>query len=564
MSKPFSIPVLLFFSIFFGVACDAKGTNNDYARISTNGKAAVASVNPLATAAGIKAIQDGGNAIDAAVAVAYTLGVVDTHNSGIGGGCFILIRWADGTVEAIDGREMAPAQAHKDMFLVNGEVDREASKTGALAIGIPGSVAALDFIQRKGGKLKLADVVVPAAELAEKGFAIDATFEKRQGRAVDTLKQFPASAAIFLGKEGQQLREGDVLVQKDLGHTYRQIAKHGPEYFYKGEFAKAVDTWMKQNKGLVRYEDFVNYTIKQREPVVSQFAGYTLYGFPPPSSGGVHVAQILNILNEFPLTTLSEAERYHVLAEAMKPAFADRAYWLGDPDYVKVPKGLIDVDYAKKLAANINLKKTTVVEDHGVPPASGTDFFEQLNKHTTHIATADADGNWVAITTTINTSYGSKVVIPGTGVVMNNQMDDFSAKEGVPNAFNLIGAFANSVQPGKRPLSSMSPTIVMKDKQAVMTVGAAGGPTIINQVVQAIVNHLALGMSLEDAIAQYRIHHQWTPDRIIAEGAMPDEVKKALEALGHEVQTWERFGATQAIAQKNGKFTAVSEPRIQQ
>jgi gamma-glutamyltranspeptidase/glutathione hydrolase len=209
------------------------------------------------------------------------------------------------------------------------------------------------------------------------------------------------------------------------------------------------------------------------------------------------------------------------------------------------------------------LKKTTVVEDHGTPPAKDSDFFEQLNKHTTHIATADAEGNWVAITTTINTSYGSKVVIPGTGVVMNNQMDDFSAKEGVPNAFNLVGAFANSVQPGKRPLSSMSPTIVMKNNQPVMTVGAAGGPTIINQVVQAIVNHLVLGMSLEDAIAQYRIHHQWTPDRMIAEGAMPEEVKQALEVLGNEVQTWERFGATQAIAQKNGKFVAVSEPRIQ-
>lgn len=283
----------------------------------------------------------------------------------------------------------------------------------------------------------------------------------------------------------------------------------------------------------------------------------------PPSSGGVHVAQIMNVLNNFELGKLSVTDRYHLLAEAMKPAFADRAYWLGDPDYVKVPRALFDENYNKSQAEKIDMKKATPVSGHGTPPSADKDFFEQLNKHTTHIATADAEGNWVAITTTINTSYGSKVVIPGTGVVMNNQMDDFSAKEGVPNAFNLVGAFANSVQAGKRPLSSMSPTIVMKNGKPVMTVGAAGGPTIINQVVQALVNYLALEMSLEDAVAQYRIHHQWTPDRIIAEGAMPEEIRQALEEKGHEVLTWKEFGATQAIAQENGKFIAVSEPRIQ-
>lgn len=535
----------------------------DYAHVSGDGKAAVASVHPLATAAGMNAIARGGNAIDAAVAVAYTLGVVDVHNSGIGGGCFVLIRWADGTVEAIDGREMAPALAHKDMFLVDGKVDHKASKTGPLAIGVPGSVAALDYIQRKGGKLKLTDVVSPAAQLAEQGFVVTEYFEQRLTRAANDLKDFPASAAIFLKKDGEQLRAGDSLVQKDLARTYRGIAKHGPGYFYTGDFAKAVDKWMKKHQGLVRYEDFVNYTIKSRKPVESKFAGYTLYGFPPPSSGGIHVAQILNILDEFDLKKLNEADRYHVLAEAMKPAFADRAYWLGDPDYVKVPRGLFNESYNKGQAKKIDLKKATAVAGHGTPPDAEKDIFEQLNKHTTHIATADAEGNWVAITSTINTSYGSKVVIPGTGVVMNNQMDDFSAKEGVPNAFNLIGAFANSVQPGKRPLSSMSPTLVMQDNKPVMTLGAAGGPTIINQVVQTIVNYLALDMPLDEAVAQYRIHHQWTPNRIIAEGAMPREIKEALEEKGHEVFTWKEFGATQAIAQKNGKFIAVSEPRVQ-
>ncbi len=534
-----------------------------YSQVSDDGKAAVASVHPLATQAGIKAIEEGGNAVDAALAVAYTLGVVDTHNSGIGGGCFILIRWADGTVQAIDGREMAPAKAHKDMFLVNGEVDKAASKTGALSIGIPGSVAALSYIQEKGGKLSLAQVVNPAAEIAEAGFEVNEYFAMRQNRAAEYLRKFPASAEIFLKKNGEQLQAGDKLIQKDLAKTYRGIAKKGPSYFYKGEVAKATDAWMKKNGGLVRYEDFANYEIKLRQPVVSKFHGYTLYGFPPPSSGGVHVAQILNILDNFDLTTLSESGRYHLLAEAMKPAFADRAYWLGDPDYVKVPKGLISKEYAKTLAKKIQKENASPVIEHGIPPDSEKDFFEQLNKHTTHIATADVEGNWVAITSTINTSYGSKVVIPGTGVVMNNQMDDFSAKEGVPNAFNLVGAFANSVQPNKRPLSSMSPTLVVKDNKPVMTLGAAGGPTIINQVVQTIVNYLVLDMPLENAVAQYRIHHQWTPDRIIAEGAMPTEVKKALEEKGHNVQTWDQFGSTQAIAYRDGKFISVSEPRIQ-
>ena len=534
----------------------------DYAEVTANNKAAVASVNPLATAAGIDALEAGGNAVDAAVAVAYTLGVVDSQNSGIGGGCFIVIHWADGTIEAIDGREMAPALAHRDMFLKNGEVDAASSKTGPLAIGIPGSVAALDYIQQRGGKLKPSQVILPAAGLAKKGFAVDKAFAQRLARTADRIKKFPPTASIFLNKDGKALEAGDILVQNDLAKTYEGIAKQGASYFYKGEFAKALDKWMKDNNGLVRYDDFVNYRIVNRQPVKTAFQGYTLYGFPPPSSGGVHVAQILNILDSFNLAEVTETQRYHLFAEAMKLAFADRAYWLGDPDYVKVPKGLIDKKYAENLAKNISLKKAASVKGQHTPPNSKTDFFEQLNKHTTHIATADKEGNWVAITTTLNTSFGSKVVIPGTGVIMNNQMDDFSAKEGVPNAFNLVGAYANSVQPGKRPLSSMSPTIVLKDGKPVMTLGAAGGPTIINQVMQTLVNYLVLNMSLEDAISQYRIHHQWKPNRIVAEGGMKEEVKEALEKMGHDVHIWGTFGATQAIALNNGEFSAVSEPRI--
>ncbi len=533
----------------------------DYSQITKDKSGAVASVHPIATQAGIDAFEKGGNAIDAAVAVAYTLGVVDNHNSGIGGGCFIVIHWADGKVEAIDGREMAPAKADTEMFMVDGKVVPALSRTGALAIGIPGSVAALDYIQAKGGKLKPADVILPAAEVAEKGFRIDKNYAGRIAWLKDTIAEFPATAEVLLKKNGKPLEAGDTLVQKDLAQTYRKIAKDGPNYFYTGEFAKKVDTWMKENNGRVRYKDFKNYQLKTREPVVSQFEGYTLYGFPPPSSGGVHVAQILNILDRFELKKLSDSERYHLLIEAMKLAFADRAFWLGDPDFVNVPRGLIAPEYAESLAKKISLEKATEVPNYNTPPGSKEDFF---NKHTTHISTADKDGNWVAITTTLNTSFGSKVTIPKTGVLMNNQMDDFSIKPRVPNAFGLVGADANSVEPKKRPLSSMSPTLVMKDGKPVMSLGAAGGPTIITQVVQNLVNYLALGMPLEQSLAAPRVHHQWKPETAFVEDTLPKALSKALEKMGHQLHARGYFGTSQAIALENGEFIAVSEPRIRQ
>lgn len=537
----------------------ASVVNADYSQVTKSG--AVASVHPIATQAGIDALENGGNAVDAAVAVAYTLGVVDNHNSGIGGGCFIVIRWADGTIEAIDGREMAPAKAETEMFMVNGEVVPSLSRTGALAIGIPGSVAALDYIQKKGGKLKPAEVILPAAKVAESGFEIDKNYAGRIEWLKDSIREFPETAEVLLKKNGEPLKEGDLLVQKDLARTYKKIASEGANYFYTGEFAKQVDAWMKKNDGRVRYDDFKNYRIKSREPVISQFEGYSLYGFPPPSSGGVHVAQILNILDQYELKKLSDSERYHLLIEAMKLAFADRAFWLGDPDFANVPKGLIAPEYARSLAKKIDLEKATDVPNHGTPPGSKEDFF---NKHTTHISTADKEGNWVAITTTLNTSFGSKVMIPDTGVIMNNQMDDFSIKPRVPNAFGLVGADANSVEPKKRPLSSMSPTLVLKDGKPVMSLGAAGGPTIITQVVQNLVNYLALGMPLEQALAAPRVHHQWQPETVFVEDTLPAELTKSLEAMGHQLNSRGYFGTSQAIALENGEFIAVSEPRIRQ
>lgn len=433
----------------------------------------VASVHPLATEAGVAALRRGGNAIDAAVATALTLGVVDGHNSGIGGGCFMLIRFKDGSFMALDGREMAGAKATRDMFIRDGKGDVNLSQTGALASGVPGSVAVFDAAICAGGKLTLADALLPAAELAEQGFAIDDRYAAKLKAQAKKIARFPGAAEVLLKPNGAPLSEGEVLRQVDLARTYRAIASQGIGYFYGGEFAQKISDWMAANGGILTREDFANYKVVHREPLVSTYRGYTLVGFPPPSSGGVHVAQILNILENFEVGKMPEIDREHVTAEAMKQAFADRAWYLGDPDYVRVPKGLMDKGYARELAGKIHLGRPTTVPSHGVPPKANEELF---GKHTTHIATADAEGNWVALTCTVNTAFGSKVIVPGTGVILNNQMDDFSIQPGVPNAFKLVGNENNAVAPGKRPLSSMSPTIVLDSSgRPVMTVGAAGG-----------------------------------------------------------------------------------------
>ena len=539
---------------FFGAYSHADENN------SRSLKGAVATVHPLATQAAQNAYKQGGNAVDAAIAAALTLGVVDGHNSGIGGGLFALVRWADGRIEAIDGREMAPALARRDMYLRNGQVVPRLSKTGALAIGIPGSLAAFDYLINKGGNLELPDVLLPAAEIAEEGFAISQHYANRIRATADSIRKYPETAQLLLDENSNPHKTGYWLQQPDLASTYRRLADEGVDYFYQGGFAKRLEQWMQKNGGLVTAEDFANYQLKNRQPLETEYRGYQVIGFPPPSSGGVHVAQILNILEGFDLSNLSTADRYHVIAEAMKLAFADRAYWLGDPDFADVPKGLVSKVYAGKLAAQIDLEHVSEVKGAGAPPDADEQLF---GKHTTHIATADEQGNWVAITTTVNTSFGSKVIIPGTGVMMNNQMDDFSAQPGVQNAFGLVGAEANSIAPGKRPLSSMSPTVVLKDGQPVMTLGAAGGPTIITQVVQTLINVIDLGMTPKEAIGEPRIHHQWIPNSLFVEETMPVDVRKALNEKGYRLKLGRHGGTTQMISlDKAGTFIAVTEPRL--
>lgn len=505
---------------------------------------AAASVHPLATEAAVQAYKKGGNAVDAAVATGLTLGVVDGHNSGIGGGCFFVIRAADGTVTCIDGREMAPAKASRDMYLIDGKLDNEASKTGALASGVPGALRAYELALKKHGKLTLADLLLPAAEIAEKGFALDEVYARKLAATAEKLKKFPASASIFFKADGSPLKKGDLLVQKDLAKTYRAIAEHGIAWFYGGDYAQQVAAWMKENGGIMTADDFTNYKAVEREPVRAKYRGYDIVAMPPPSSGGVHVAQILQIMEHFPIREMGDAQRVHVVTEAMKLAFADRAHWLGDPDFAKVPRGLVDAGYAKDLAAKIDTKKVTAVPSHNMPPRWGGDIF---GKHTTHLCTADVEGNWVALNQTINTAFGSKVIVPGTGVLLNDEMDDFAVQPGVPNAFKLIGAEANAVAPGKRPLSSMSPTIVFKDGQPILCTGAAGGPTIITQALLLISNILDRDMAPNAALKQPRFHHQWAPDELKIEKAFGDATMAALEKLGHKLDKVTTFGACQAI-----------------
>ena len=533
------------------------------ANIAAAPHAMVASADPAATDAGVNVLKAGGNAVDAAVAVALTLGVVNGHHSGIGGGCFMILRTPDGKLYALDGREQAPAKATPDMFVRDGRGDTHLSQTGPLASGVPGSVDVYAYAVEHFGHRKLADLLRPAADLAERGFRVDRGEAARIRTQAKNIAKYPGMAAVFLHPDGTPLDEGDTIRQPDLARSYRALAEQGTDWFYKGAFAKAVGDWMAAHGGVLTADDFAAYRMRLRDPVVTTYRGYQIVGFPPPSSGGVHVAQILNILQNFDVAALQRRDpalRVHVMAEAMKLAFADRAFWLGDPDQTHVPRGLADPAYGKQLAAKIKLDATLQDVDHSTPPGGEADYF---GKHTTHIAAADDQGNWVGITATVNTWFGSKVIVPGTGVILNDQMDDFAIQPGVPNAFGLVGSAANAPGPGKRPLSSMSPTIVLKDGKPILTVGAAGGPTIITQVLLAVSNVIDLNDDLGTALARPRFHHQWQPDQLAIERTFPPSVLDELTTLGHPLKVGDPTGACNAVMQlPDGSFIGVSEPRV--
>ena len=547
---PSIMRVFAIFCLFF-VSCKLFGAQH----------AAVATVDPIATDAAIAAMKQGGNAVDGAVAAGLTLGVVNGYNSGIGGGGFMVIRLANGKFVVIDGREVAPAAANRDMYIKDGKPETRASKVGARASGVPGALAAYELAVRKHGKLPLKWHLENAAKIAEEGFKIPSAYAGRIRATAHDLRKFESSSAILLNTDGKSHEAGKSLRQPDLAKTYRSIAKEGIGWFYGGAFAAATEKWMKANGGIMTARDLANYKPKLRAPVRVNYRGYEIVSMPPPSSGGVHVGQILNILENFDLKKMkpNSADFIHLVTEAMKLAFADRAHWLGDADFVPVPRGLIDKKYAKGLAKRIRMDRVTKVAEHGTPPRSTEDLF---NKHTTHFSCADSEGNWVACTATVNTSFGSKVIIPGTGVIMNNEMDDFSIAPGVPNAFGLLGAEANAVAPGKRPLSSMSPTIVLKDGKPILAVGAAGGPTIITQTLLAIIHTIDFGLGVKAALAQPHFHHQWAPNQMRIERKVSENVLAELRKRGHTLKVYNQMGATQAVSLRNGKLDAAHDPRL--
>lgn len=539
-------------------------------RVAIGSHGVVASVHPLASQAAMQAFSRGGNAIDAAVAASLMLSVVDGHNSGIGGGCLAVVHLADGTVVTLDGREMAGAAATPEMFFRDGTPAPDLSQIGPLAAGVPGLLATLGRLAQQHGQIAWQDALQGAAEVAEEGFVINDYFARVIRQHAAELKRFPATARVLLDASGQPWPSGHQLQQADLAHSLRQIAEQGVAWFYDGEFASLTAAFMQETGGILTASDFASYETLQRSAIQTSYREHSIIGFPPPSSGGIHIAQMLGMLADFDVAAIfadSPARGLHLLLEVMKRAMADRAYWLGDADFAKVPRGLLDQDYLRQRASSIDLGRATAVESHGQPPRADVDLFGK-QRHTTHLTTADASGNVVAITQTVNTSFGCKMIVPGTGVVLNNEMDDFSIAPGVRNAFGLLGSDANLVAPSKRPLSSMSPTIVLDaDRNPVLSCGAAGGPKIITAVLQVLVRALDLGESIERAIAAPRVHHQWSPNVAVCENALDDTIVEQLSAMGHSIQRIRSAAVAQGITRQAGdnsdiRLTAASDPRV--
>jgi gamma-glutamyltranspeptidase / glutathione hydrolase len=537
-----------------------------FSQVAVGRRGVVASVNPLATQAALERFNQGGNAVDAAVAASLMLSVVDSHNSGLGGGGLALIRTADGRIVALDGREVAPKRTKPEQYLnEEGLADSQLSQEGPLAVAVPGLPALLDQMSQRFGRLSWQTSLLEAAKVAENGHVISAYFARVLQASANRLQHYPSSAAVFLDPQGQPWHAGSVLRQPDLAQTLKNLAEQGVDWFYRGEFAARVEQFMQQQGGFMRSDDLADYQVVERAPIESMYRGWRVFGFPPPSSGGIHVAQMLGMLEHFDVSDIfrhSPTQGTHLLLEVIKRAMADRAFWLGDSDFVRVPKGLLDPDYLRALSSQIDLDRSTEVTSHGMPASAEVEWFGR-GGHTTHLTTADAEGNVVALTQTINTSFGSKMVLPGTGVVLNNEMDDFSLAPGVRNAFGLLGSAANQLAPGKRPLSSMSPTIVVnEDGRPAFTCGAAGGPRIITAVLQTLVGWLDLNLPVSQAISAPRVHHQWSPDRAVLERSFEESLFESLKKMGHDASRADSLAVAQAIAFHSGQLTAASDPRV--
>ncbi|WP_242620430.1 gamma-glutamyltransferase [Shewanella maritima] len=521
----------------------------------------VSSQEALATQIGVDILKQGGNAVDAAVAVGYALAVTLPRAGNLGGGGFMLVHLAkENKTVAIDYREVAPNKAHRDMFLnEQGDADKKLSREHGLAIGVPGTVMGMSLALEKYGTMELEQVIAPAISLAKNGISVTSDLATSLAGLKRRISQWPSSKAIFYRPDGSNFDIGDVLKQPDLAHSLSLIAKHGNKGFYQGETAEKIVAAVQQAGGIMTLQDMKNYSVVEREPVSGEYRGYKVVSMPPPSSGGTHIIQMLNMLEQFPIDKLGHntADTLHLMTESMKYAYADRSEFLGDPDFVKVPVSeLTNKSYAKSLADKFTINKTTPSAE--IKPGKLAPY---ESNQTTHYSVVDKWGNAVSNTYTLNFSYGSGLVAAGTGILLNNEMDDFSAKPGTPNGYGLIGGEANAVAGNKRPLSSMSPTIVMKDGKPYIITGSPGGSRIINITLQIIMNVIDHGLNIAEATAAPRVHHQWLPDYLRVERSLNQDTIKLLESKGHEVKVGNSIGSTQSIVvTEDGKFGA-SDPR---
>src|ERR1051325_2282436 len=524
------------------------------------------SVSEIASRIGADVMKKGGNAVDAAVAIGFALAVTWPSAGNIGGGGFMLVRLADGTSEAIDYRERAPLAATRDMYLdANGNVVKGLSTEGYKAVGVPGTVAGLALAHQRHGKLKWAELVEPARKLAAEGFPVGYHLARslRSNSTQKKMSAFPESQRIYQ-RNGKYYEMGERFVQPELAATLMRIRDKGRDGFYKGETARLIVADMRAHGGIVTAEDLAGYEPTIRKPLTGSYRGYDIITMPPPSSGGIALIEMLHMLEPYDLKALGwhSSQEIHLTTEVERRAFADRAQFLGDTDFVKVPvTALISRAYAEKRRTDIDMARASTSAEVGAGTPAPYESAE-----TTHFTIVDAEGNVVSATYTLNDSYGSGVTAKGTGFLLNNEMDDFTSKPGVPNDYHLIQGEANAIQPKKRPLSSMTPTTVLKDGKVAFAIGSPGGPTIINTVLQVMLNVIDFGMDIQEAIAAPRFHHQWLPDELFwEERGINVDTRQALERMGHKFRELPgSLGDAQGIAidPASGMRMGASDPRL--
>lgn len=526
----------------------------------------VVSASSIASKVGVQILKEGGNAIDASVAVGFALAVTYPYAGNLGGGGFMVLHLKDGKNTTIDYREKAPLSAHKDMYLdEDGNYMSELSQKGITSVGVPGSVAGLIYALEKYGTFTLEKVIQPAINLAYNGWELDLYSAKSFSRTLKRFKEYPSSFKVFTNNS-EPYKQGDIFVQKDLGWTLEQIKIEGIKGFYSGKVADLFIKQIKELGGYITHEDLTSYKPVEREPIIGSYRGYEVISMPPPSSGGIALVELLNILENYKFdgSEWGSSNYINKLVESMKYVYADRTNHLGDEDFYPVPKAkLISKKYAKTVFEEmVNYAKPSV-EISSLLPTNQNESSE-----TTHYSVYDSYGNAVSVTTTINSGFGSKVVVEGAGFLLNNEMDDFSAKPGIPNQFGLLGSKANSIEPEKRMLSSMTPTIILKDSKPFLLVGSPGGSTIITVVLQVILNCIDFGMNIQEAVNAPRIHHQWYPDIIYMEQfSVSNDVAENLLKMGYKLadrnKSFKILGSVQAIQvdQKSGIIYGASDPR---